>query len=264
MIQSWRFRHWFIVSFVCALLISDICIGQVVCPGTYSGHLQGITTDKSNAIYWCFTTSLVKTDETGKLLAKTSVPSHHGDLTFYDGKVYVAVNLGQFNKEAGHAESWVYVYDAYKLKLLSKHSIPEVVHGAGGIDYYEDHFFVVGGLPEGHKANYVYEYKKDFTFMKRHTVKSDYTLMGIQTACFSQGYWWFGCYGKTPTLLKTDGSFRLLGRYDFDCAVGISRLPENTFLIGRSPRGKYHQGTALSAKMDRDKGLLIVDGKNQH
>ena len=41
--------------------MSDICIGQVVCSGTYGGHLQGITTDNTN-IYWSFTTSLVKTD----------------------------------------------------------------------------------------------------------------------------------------------------------------------------------------------------------
>ncbi len=246
---------------------SDVIInrlGEVLCSGTYGGHLQGITADKGKAIYWSFTVALVKTGAEGNLLAKVSVPNHHCDLTFHDVKVYVALNPGQFNKEAGHATSSIYDNAAKKLKLVSKHSIPEVVHGAGGIDYHEGHFFVVGGLPKGHKANYVYEYDRDFKFLKKHTVKSGYTPMGIQTACFSQGYWWFGCYGKTPTLLKTDASFRLLGRYDFDCALGISRFPDNTFLIGRSlrgPGGRRQRGKALSAKMDRDKGLLIVDGK---
>jgi len=41
------------------------------------------------------------------------------------------------------------VFDAADLKLLSKHKIPEVVHGAGGMAYHGGRFFVVGGLPEG-------------------------------------------------------------------------------------------------------------------
>ncbi len=261
MINSRRFRHLFMLSFVCALLLFDTSLGEVVCPGIYGGHLQGITTGNTKAIYWSFTTSLVKTDAEGNLLEKISVPNHHGDLTFHDGKVYVAVNLGQFNQEAGHAKSWIYVYDAENLRLVSKHSIPEVVHGAGGIDYHEKHFFVVGGLPKGHKANYVYEYDKDFKFLKKHTIESGYTLLGIQTACYWQECWWFGCYGETPTLLKTDVSFRLLGRYDFDCSVGISGVSGDILLVGRILGPKSRQGKVLSAKMDRDKGLVIVESK---
>ena len=230
---------------------------QVVCPGTYGAHLQGIAVDESNAIYWSFTITLVKTDATGHLLATNSVPYHHGDLTFQAGRIYVAVNLGDFNLEAGHAKSWVYVYDAEKLTLISKHSVPEVVHGAGGIGHHSGHFFVVGGLPKGHEENYVYEYDDSFRFLKKYVIKSGYTNMGIQTACFSQGYWWFGCYGNT--LLKTDGSFQLLGKYDFDCALGIAGLADGRFLIGRSLlKENLHGGQVLSAKMDRAKGLVIV------
>ena len=246
--------------FLCVLLLPDKSLGAIVCPGTYSGHLQGITTGKKNTIYWSFTKVLVKTDAEGKLLKKTLVPNHHGDLTFYDEKVYVAVNLGKFNKEAEHAQSWIYVYDSKNLKLVSKHSIPEVVHGAGGIDYYKKHFFVVGGLPKGHKENYVYEYDKNFKFLKKHTING-YTLKGIQTACYFKGHWWFGCYGETPTLLKTDGSFRFLEKYDFDCALGISKFSEDILLIGRRLGSKNRQGQALSAKIDCDKGFVIIETK---
>ena len=57
------------------------------CEGFYPMHLQGICADKE-AIYWCFTTQLVKTDLSGKLLKKVPVANHHGDLCFHDGKVY--------------------------------------------------------------------------------------------------------------------------------------------------------------------------------
>jgi len=246
-----------LISIAYALLISNPCMGQIVCPGSYGGHLQGIATDNAKAIYWSFTTDLVKTDAKGNLLIKVTVPNHHGDLTYHGGKIYVAVNLGEFNKDKGHAKSWVYVYDAEKLDLVSKHSTPEVVHGSGGIDCHNNNFYVVGGLPKGHTENYIYEYDKNFKFLKKHTIKSEYTLMGIQTACYAQGYWWFGCYGKSG-LLKTDKSFKLLGKYDFECAVGICPLTDDKLLIGRNFGSRSRRGQVLSAKLDQIKGLAIV------
>ncbi|MCB1085407.1 MAG: hypothetical protein KDM63_00055 [Verrucomicrobiae bacterium] len=67
---------------------------------------------------------------------------HHGDLCFHGGKIFVAVNLGKFNDPKGNADSWVYVYDAANLKELAKHPVPEVFHGAGGMDARDGHFFV--------------------------------------------------------------------------------------------------------------------------
>ncbi|NQT12292.1 MAG: hypothetical protein HQ582_06070, partial [Planctomycetes bacterium] len=82
------------------------------CEGSYRHHLQGICTNGEDAIYWPFTTSLVKTDRDGKVEKKVAVANHHGDLCYRDGKLYVAVNLGRFNDPKGNADSWVYVYDA--------------------------------------------------------------------------------------------------------------------------------------------------------
>lgn len=248
---------------IMALLVMALapCMAQIVCPGSYGGHLQGVATDSAEDIYWSFTTELVRTDIKGSLLTKCSVPTHHGDLTYHDGKIYVAVNLGKFNKEAGYAKSWVYVYDAKKLELVSKHSIPEVVHGAGGIEYRDGHFYVVGGLPEGHTANYVYDYDRDFKFLKKHTIKSGYTHLGIQTVCFAQGYWWFGCYGKELVLLRTDALFQSPERFNFYCALGICSFSDDTFLIGRGLKNERLRGRVLKAKMDQDKGLVIVEEK---
>ena len=126
----------------------------VACEGTYRHHLQGICTNEKEALYWSFTTTLVKTDPQGRVLKKVTVANHHGDLCHHGGKLYVAVNLGRFNDPKGNADSWVYVYDATNLSVVATHKTPEVFHGAGGIAYHDSKFIVVGGLPEGVKENY--------------------------------------------------------------------------------------------------------------
>lgn len=229
----------------------------VDCPGVYKQHLQGICTNDRDAIYWSFTTELVKTDASGALLKKIPVGSHHGDLCHHDGKIYVAVNFGKFNDPAGNADSWVYVYDAADLSLVAKHKTPEVIHGAGGIAYHDGRFIVVGGLPLGVKENYLYEYDDDLRFVKKHVVDSGYTRLGIQTVTFWDGHWWCGCYGTE--LLKLDEAFRMVGKYDFDCAVGVAGIAQGTFLIARGPCSKETGcvGKVLVAGADADHGMVI-------
>jgi hypothetical protein len=248
------------LALVAVVCMSGPALAEIVCEGTHCKHLQGIAMDNA-AIYWCFTRRLVKTDVAGNVLKVVTVRSHHGDLTWHDGKVYVAVNFGAFNQEPGKADSWVYVYRAEDLSFISRHPLPQLVHGAGGMAYHKGRFVVVGGLPETHKENYIYEYDENFTFLKRHDLPSGYTRLGIQTACYAHGFWWFGCYGKK--LLKADESFRLIGKYDRDCSVGIVGVSENRFLIGRcfddSKRGK-----AFFARPDPVKGVVRVEaGKHQ-
>ena len=95
--------------------------GKVDCEGVYRHHLQGICADETGDLFWSFTTTLVKTNSTGKVLKKIEVGNHHGDLCHHDGRIYVAVNFGRFNDAQGNADSWVYVYDASDLSLVSKH-----------------------------------------------------------------------------------------------------------------------------------------------
>ncbi|WP_197440971.1 CIA30 family protein [Thalassoglobus neptunius] len=213
---------------------------KVQCEGTYQRHLQGICNDEE-AIYWSFTTTLVKTDMKGKFLKKVSVANHHGDLCFHEGKLYVAVNLGKFNAPKGNADSWVYVYDAATLQELTRHETQEVFHGAGGIGYRDEQFFVVGGLPDGVAENYVYEYDSDFKFVKKHVIKSGHTHLGIQTATFAHDRWWFGCYGDPTVLLVTDPKFQMKGRYALDCSLGIVGMSGNRLLVG-------------SGRCEKDKG----------
>lgn len=167
---------------------------KVVCEGTYGGHLQGVATD-GESVYWSFTVEVVKTDLSGRILATSgAVPRHQGDCCVKDGVLYVAVNLGKFNQETqGVSEVWA--YDTRTLQVKRTWKLPEMGHGAGGMTYAGDRFFVIGGLPATHERNYVYEYDADFHFVKRHDLQTGFTLMGIQTAAFEDGRFLFGIYG---------------------------------------------------------------------
>jgi len=234
--------------------------GAAKCEGNYAGHVQGVCTNDRDAIYWSFTTVLVKTDRHGKLLNKVDVASHHGDLCLFDGRLYVAVNLGKFNDPKGNADSWVYVYDADSLEFISKHETQEVFHGAGGIGVVNARFYVVGGLPDGVEQNYVYEYDTDLRFIKKHIVDSGWTSLGIQTATWHDDAWWFGCYGTPRILLKTDAQFRMLGRYEVDTSLGIVGIAPDRFLVASGPRtsDKRHLGSLAVFQSDSNKGLKAM------
>lgn len=232
----------------------------VRCAGVYANHLQGVCTNEKDAIYWSFTTSLVKTNAQGNILKKVPVANHHGDLCFYDGKVYVAVNLGRFNDPKGNADSWVYVYNAHDLSLLAKHKTPEVFHGAGGIAHDGKRFLVVGGLPNDVKENYLYEYETEFRFVKKHALKSGHTYLGIQTAAYDNGHWWFGCYGTPKILLKADAALKKVERFEFDCSLGIVPIGDGKFLLakGSSKKGEGHRGELVIGQPDAKLGMRIL------
>lgn len=237
-----------------ALQANGVAPGIIVCQGSYPGHLQGIDTDGS-AIYWSFTTRLVKTDVRGQVLVCKEVVDHHGDLCVHDGQVYVAVNRGNFNQEQG-AISEVWVYEAHDLTFSRKYQVPELVHGAGGMTWHGGSFFVVGGLPKTHVQNYVYEYKPDFTFVKRHVLDSGYTVLGIQTASFIDGRFWFGTYGcKTkPETISADPTMKELTYHRDGMSVGMMKLNGVFYRADtRIQQDKSWTGRALPASRDLQK-----------
>ncbi len=253
------YRRVFLLSFFVLLAVSMPLVvahaEDIVCEGSYGGHLQGLDCDGEH-IYWSFTVALVKTDMNGKLLASVEAPRHQGDLVVHDGRLYVAVNLGKFNQEPGEADSWIYVYDAGDLSLLEKHEAQEVVHGAGGMAFDGERFIVVGGLPENYDENYVYEYDTDLRFVKRHVIASGQTRKGIQTACYAEGQFWFGCYGypDNAAILVTDGAFNLTAQLDTKGSIGIAGIGDSRFLQGHHSKnedGKSWQGKVRVLRFDR-------------
>lgn len=255
-------RRWFatFILTVTACSLASTNAMAVECEGRYPHHLQGVCLDGNQAIYWSFTTVLVKTDRSGKLLKKIPVANHHGDLCHLNGKIYVAVNLGKFNDPKGNANSWVYVYDAETLQELTKYPVPEVFYGAGGIGYRNQRFYVVGGLPQGLTKNFVYEYDMEFRFLKKHEISSGHTLMGIQTATFADNQWWFGCYGDSKTLLVTDSEFQSPKRFPFDSSLGIESFREGQLITasGSCQKESGCSGRIQIAVPDEKKGLRVI------
>ncbi len=241
-------------------LSADDGFHPVKCPGAYPNHLQGVCTNDRDAIYWSFTDRLLKTDREGTILANVPADNHQGDPCYREGKLYVAVNLGAFNQPAGKADSWIYVFDGGDLKLLSKHPVPEVVHGAGGIAIHDGRFIVVGGLPNDIPENYLYEYDESFHFRRRHVLASGQTHLGIQTAEYANGFWWFGCYGTPQVMLKADDNFELVGKWEFDCSLGITGTPDGTIFVARGKRtpDKLNDGELLRAVADEKTGLRMI------
>ena len=44
------------------------------------------------------------------------------------------------------------------------------------------------------------------TFLILPVVKSGYTRLGVQTAAFADGRWWFGCYGSYLNLRRASSA----------------------------------------------------------
>lgn len=234
------------------------------CEGEYPRHLQGICTNERDAIYWSFTDVFVKTDLDGHVVKQVPVANHHGDLCFHADRVYVATNLGKFNRPAGEADSWVYVYDSETLAEVARFPVAEAVHGAGGMAWKDGRFYVIGGLPPGVNENYVYEYDESFHFQQRHVLASGYTLMGIQTAAYADGVWWFGCYGEPPVLLRADGHLKFAAKWEINASYGIAPIGGGRFLVARNTAVKGADGKTKSnrarvviARADAQTGLIF-------
>jgi hypothetical protein len=204
----------------------------IECEGVYSMHLQGISINSKGDMFWSWTNELVRTNMQGEIQKKVKVSEHHGDVFYKDEQLFVAVNLGEFNKSAAEADSWVFVYDANSLKEIARYSIPELIYGAGTISFHDGKFIVAGGLASGITENYLYEYSKDFSFLKGYTIPSGFILMGIQTSVNVNGYWLLGCYGDPNFTLLLDNEFQLIGRKDLDTSLGIANSFNNKILIG--------------------------------
>ncbi len=224
-------------SIICAALLVSGCASltsqqpsapdiqkSFINEGWNDQHIQGVASDGRH-LFLTYTTKLFKTDLSGKILKSVDKLTHHGDCCFADGKLYVAVNLGEFNQNEG-ADSWIYIYDA-NLNLLDKKAVPELVHGAGGIECLNGKLHVVGGGVAG-KPNYVYEYDAEFKFIKRRELPAWDSVMGIQTICYNDGYFYFGCYangdGTNGYTMRTDSNFQNPQKIAFRSAVGICAL----------------------------------------
>ena len=249
------------------LLAAGSAAAEITCEGEYPMHLQGVAAD-AEGLVWSFTTRLVRTDFEGRKLVEVAVPNHHGDLCCREGKVYVAVCLGRFNRPNPPGKNFIYEYDAATLKLVTRHPADELQYGAGGIAFGNGVFCGVGGLPEGEKANLVVEYTPDFKFSRKIEIPG-YTRMGVQTVCFLNDRWLFGIYDKPELRVYATADYAPLptvepaapgGRINYSC--GMTVLPDGRFAAAVTtkrctPEGKTLHGAKLVTFTRDAEGRLV-------
>ena len=166
----------------------------IVCEGSWRAHCQGVATDGTN-IYWSFSVAVVKTDRTGKVLAKNEIPKGHmGDLCFHGGKVYIGMNMKSAPDKTRVGDE-VWEYDASTMERLAVHPTPQTIWCNNGIEWYGGSFWIVGNVSKDSVYNYVWEYTPDFRFKCCHPIASGWTNLGVQTICATDRDMVFGCYG---------------------------------------------------------------------
>ena len=246
------------------LALSSLFYGKTIsCEGTYTAHLQGIDSD-GTFIYWSFTNCIVKTDMEGKIILKVDALTHSGDPCLLNGKLYVPVNRGKFNKPKGASKDFIHVYDAETLKLLKTVPAPECDHGAGAMAAYNGHLWLTGGLPDDGPSNIILEYTEELEFVKRHE-SPGHTKMGIQILKRIEGKWWFGVYDK-PGCVICDDEFNVISKPEGPkSSVGMVQLKDGTVLLAKTkgtpipdnPKRRTWTGTISTAKYDPEKKILV-------
>lgn len=181
--------------------VTIACCAQaatIVCGGSGPGHLQGIACD-GEAIYWCFTKRLVKTNLSGTELLSVDVPGHSGDICVHNGKVYIATDEGLYVREDNFKQE-VRVYDAATLQRVAVYNIDadcaeKNVH-VSSIEYANGRFYLAMGQDSSStdEKNYVFEYNPSFELVAVHELATGNTQYGLQTIAFHDDKFYVGTY----------------------------------------------------------------------
>jgi hypothetical protein len=160
---------------VLSIIMASCCFGgqgEINLEGRYVGHLQDVWSNSKGTLWWAQTHQILKTDLTGKILAKAEVEGHNAGCEVADGVLYVAVCPDLRGPQHG-ACLQVNEYDADSLKLLKKHLLKDVPDRAGSLCILPDGTFLVGCLrPKDILKSQVrfHRLSKDFKLISSHIV----------------------------------------------------------------------------------------------
>ena len=217
-------------------------VGTIRLDGDYAGHLQDVWRD-GNVLYWAHTLALVKTDLSGKILAKVDVDEHHAGLEVRNGKVYVAV-CAMTEKTGGKtlpdSRVTINVYDAKTLKLLEEH-VTDINDRSGSLAILEDGTFLVGCLrpPDITKSQVRFHHlDSNYKLINSHVLDNVPVELGIETMKQHKGYFYL-CHYTDNLCIKLDRDFKEVARYNIngtcglvfdgdDIWVGVTRLKPET------------------------------------
>lgn len=211
----------------------------------FRAHVQGVCTDGTN-IYWSMTYDLVKTDLSGRELARYGAKFHMGDLCWHRGRIYVGVN--RMAEKGVRRGDEVWVFEPERLERVKVHPTPQTIWCNNGIEWYGGRFWIVSCAPVYSKYNYVYEYTEDFKFVQCRPIESGWTMLGVQTICRHGDKMLFGCYGnqRDPAMPHKSCMF----------AVDVKDLARE------SRNAEYPYVVPLAAKVEAmaAEGMLVLNG----
>lgn len=252
-----------------AVLLSAACAAYsetITCGGDGPRHLQGVTCDGS-AIYWSYTTRLVKTDLTGAQLAAVDVPGHSGDLCVHLGKVYIATEEGRYVRESNFKQE-VRVYDAATLNLLKKYNIDADCAAKGllssSIEYANGRFWLAMGQESGSTdtKNYVLEYTPSFELVATHELQTGNTQYGLQTIAYHDGKFYVGTYSGAnvpASAFICDSDFQGFVPSTIPAAEGVMSVT-GVLYTAVSSKGSNDRYTATATSVSGLDRLYFVNG----
>ena len=175
--------------------------------GEYRGHLQDVWWDGGTNLWWAHTHQLLRTDTTGKILAKADVREHNAGLEVRNGKLYVAVCLLQGKtggKTTSECHPQIDVHDALTLDLLETHILSNLTDRAGSLAIMEDGSFALGCLrPEDIAKNQarLHQLGPDFKLVRTVVLENFEIPLGIETIKYRDGELYLSCYKGGSGLL---------------------------------------------------------------
>lgn len=227
-----KVANWLVVC-VLALAASDALasrpdVERIKLEGDYFGHLQDVWWDGGTNLWWAHTRQLLRTDMTGKILAKADVSGHNAGVEVRDGRLYVAVCPMQNTtggKTTPECHPQINVHDAVTLRLLERHVLDGVTDRAGSLAILPDGSFVVGCLrPQD----------IDKTQVRLHLLSPEYRLLksvvldnvevdlGIETIKYRNGELFLSMYKDPGLLVVLDAkTFVEKRRQEYDGTTGL-------------------------------------------
>lgn len=243
-----------------ALFSAQLSAEEIRCEGEYPSHLQGFASDGEH-IFWSFTSVLVQTDLTGKILRKIDVPSHHGDCCVVDGKLYVSTHLGWPRKDA---ESWIYVYTCSDLTPVTKYRVEEYdERGVDGIAFHDGFFYVaIGKDPKDMTPfNVLLKMTPDFKIVEKYEIPGE-TTYGFQASCWANGCFWFGTYGRNGTCtLQCDAAPSVIANQPIGMSVGCFELPKSEKGETRLMVAVHHKNEKTKSCWASARSVVLREGK---
>ena len=221
------------LSFAAAAMVamSAVCVAadEIRLEGEYPGHLQDVWWDGGTNLWWAHTRHILRTDFTGKILAKTEVEGHNAGLEVRGDRLYVAVCLMQ-NKTGGKTTAechpQINVHDATTLRLLERHVLEGVTDRSGSLAILPDGTFVVGCLrPQDISKTQVrlHHLDRDYRLLKSVVLDNVEVKLGIETIKYRDGELFLSMYKGDGLLVVLDAeTFKEKRRQTYNGTTGLA------------------------------------------